>query len=298
MAAINAYFQFDMMTLNLNKLASGYYDFFDNEYAPYGDTVYEDVFSFNYAQNRYGIFGGSGFAVDFFGRVSGTVQGYLETYGETILFSVENFSYGAAGMLSAIYSKPTADDFSIFRSILARDDTFYLSNSNDRANGYAGADLLAGYAGSDILYGGDGNDRLYGGEGADSLYGDANDDRLYGGSGNDRLVGGSGADRVAFEIRPNSTSNRDTIADFQPRLDRIELENAIFTRLALPGKLSVQNFARNLDGVAKDKNDYIVYETDTGKLFYDADGSGKGKAVLIATLENKAALTAADFYVI
>lgn len=82
MAAINAYFQFDMMTLNLNNLASGYYDFFDNEYAPYGDTVYEDVFSFNYAQNRYGIFGGSGFALDGFGRVSGTVQGYVETYGE------------------------------------------------------------------------------------------------------------------------------------------------------------------------------------------------------------------------
>lgn len=37
-----------------------------------------------------------------------------------------------------------------------------------------------------------------------------------------------------------------------------------------------------------DSNDYLVYEKDTRKLFYDADGSGAGKSIQIATLENKA----------
>ncbi len=47
-----------------------------------------------------------------------------------------------------------------------------------------------------------------------------------------------------------------------------------------------------------DSNDYLVYEKDTRKLFYDADGSGAGKSIQIATLENKATLIFADFTVI
>jgi hypothetical protein len=47
--------------------------------------------------------------------------------------------------------------------------------------------------------------------------------------------------------------------------------------------------------LAKDVNDYLVYETDIGKLFYDVDGNGADKAVQIAFIENKAALTYADF---
>jgi hypothetical protein len=35
---------------------------------------------------------------------------------------------------------------------------------------------------------------------------------------------------------------------------------------------------------AKDKNDYIVYDDKKGARSYDADGSGKSKAVEIATL--------------
>lgn len=298
MTTINAYYQFDMMRLNFNKLASGYYDFFDNEYAAYAGKRYEDIFSFNYARDTYGIFGGYRFEVDIFNRVSGTVQGYLEMSGGMILYTVQNFTYSAAAMLSAIYTISTADDLSIIRTILSGADSILLSNFNDRAHGYGGADMIAGYAGSDILYGDNGNDRLYGGEGADSLYGDANDDRLYGGSGNDLLVGGFGIDRFVFDTRPNSFSNRDTIADFTHWVDRIELENAIFARLGYTGTLRAGEFVSNFSGTARDRNDYIVYERDTGKLFYDADGSGKGAAVLIATLTNKAGLTAADFVVV
>lgn len=49
---------------------------------------------------------------------------------------------------------------------------------------------------------------------------------------------------------------------------------------------------------AKDANDYVVYDKKKGVLFYDADGSGAGAAVEIASLRIKASLTYKDFFVI
>ena len=45
-------------------------------------------------------------------------------------------------------------------------------------------------------------------------------------------------------------------------------------------------------------SDRIIYETDTGKLFYDADGSGENPAVQIAKLSPNLKLTASDFWII
>ena len=62
--------------------------------------------------------------------------------------------------------------------------------------------------------------------------------------------------------------------------------------------LNKDYFRANSDGLAKDSNDFYIYETDTGKLFYDADGNGSGKSKQIALIENKASLTYADFVVL
>lgn len=45
-------------------------------------------------------------------------------------------------------------------------------------------------------------------------------------------------------------------------------------------------------------NDRIVYNSATGQLFYDSDGSGAGAAVLFATLQTGLGLAASDFEVI
>jgi hypothetical protein len=37
--------------------------------------------------------------------------------------------------------------------------------------------------------------------------------------------------------------------------------------------------------VAKDADDYLLYDTTTDKLYYDADGSGSGASVWVATVE-------------
>ena len=41
----------------------------------------------------------------------------------------------------------------------------------------------------------------------------------------------------------------------------------------------------------------FLFDTDDGSLFWDADGTGSGAAVLIATLSNVPPLTASDFIV-
>lgn len=44
-----------------------------------------------------------------------------------------------------------------------------------------------------------------------------------------------------------------------------------------------------------DINDRIVYNTVTGALYYDADGSGATAAIQFATLKERPTVTAADF---
>lgn len=49
---------------------------------------------------------------------------------------------------------------------------------------------------------------------------------------------------------------------------------------------------------ATNVNQHIIYDTTTGELFYDADGSGSKAAVLIGMFDNHAAPVPADFMVV
>ena len=48
----------------------------------------------------------------------------------------------------------------------------------------------------------------------------------------------------------------------------------------------------------EDREDRVIYDKGTGKLYYDADGSGHGAQVQIAQLTKNLKMTYADFYVI
>lgn len=154
------------------------------------------------------------------------------------------------------------------------------------------------------LASGSGNDRLTGnaldnsltsGAGDDTLAGGAGNDTLFGGAGNDVLTGASGEDSFVFDKAMGAT-NIDRITDFIAIDDTIRLENAVFTGL-VAGTLAGSAFAANLTGTATDALDRIIYETDTGRLFFDADGTGLGARVHFATLTANLTLTRADFFV-
>jgi Ca2+-binding RTX toxin-like protein len=166
--------------------------------------------------------------------------------------------------------------------------------------GNALGNLITGGAGQDSIGGGDGMDRLQGGAGNDVLTGGAGQDILAGGAGNDQLQGNAGRDAFLFDTVLNATSNLDRLIGFAPVDDTIQLENAIFTGLGLvTGGLAAAAF-RSAAGAtsAGDATDRIIYDSRAGNLYYDTDGAGGMAAIRFAVVENKPAITAADFLII
>ncbi len=115
--------------------------------------------------------------------------------------------------------------------------TFIGTAGADRVIGGDGDDTLSGLGGDDYLNGGFGKDTLNGGDGAD---------RLYGGSGADTLTGGAGADIFTFS-QPLTVADgfdgADLITDFDPMVDRFELNMRRFTAAAIDGADTVLAWA-------------------------------------------------------
>jgi Ca2+-binding RTX toxin-like protein len=129
------------------------------------------------------------------------------------------------------------------------------------------------------------------------LTGNTGNNILNGGLGNDILTGNQGLD--TFQL--STSGNIDKLTDFSPVDDTIQLENAVFTSLINTGIVSANSF-RSGAGLttAADANDFLIYNSSTGGLWYDAGGNmtGSGSAVQIAILGANLVLTNADFAVI
>ncbi|HEV2747496.1 MAG TPA: calcium-binding protein [Allosphingosinicella sp.] len=136
--------------------------------------------------------------------------------------------------------------------------------------------------------------QLYGNAAANGLQGLGGNDQLYGRGGNDVLEGGSGRDRFYFDTPLDAASNVDQLADFAAGLDRIVLDGAVFAGIAA-GPLAASAF--HVGDAAADAADRIVYNDVTGEIFYDADGSGAGAAMLFARVDPGTELTQTDFTV-
>ena len=143
---------------------------------------------------------------------------------------------------------------------------------NDAAN------LLVGNGGHDILNGGGGNDTLNGGR------------------ENDVLTGGSGQDEFLFSTSLNSSTNVDKIKDFSVADDTIGLSSSAFAALTTPGTLAASAFFTG--AAAHDADDRIIYDSSTGNLYYDPDGTGPETQILFAHLSSGLAMTSNDFIVI
>jgi len=136
------------------------------------------------------------------------------------------------------------------------------------------------------------NDSLVGGVAKDTLSGGAGDDTLVGSGGGDVLTGGAGSDT----FRLGTDFKTETFTDFVPGTDVIELDRALFTAFAATGALTADAFVNGTK--AATTSQYLVYDQAKGALYYDADGSGAGPAVLIGTFTNQAQLSAGDFKVV
>jgi Ca2+-binding RTX toxin-like protein len=93
-------------------------------------------------------------------------------------------------------------------------------------------DVFDGGAGDDLLFGEGGNDTLAGGAGNDTLQGGLGHDILMGGGGHDILIGDAGfaGGGAPVQASPDTFvfkkgSGLDTILDFQPGLDKIDVSS-------------------------------------------------------------------------
>jgi Ca2+-binding RTX toxin-like protein len=131
---------------------------------------------------------------------------------------------------------------------------------------------------------------LLGGDGADTVDG---------GAGNDLLTGGDGMDYFRFTTVIGKT-NIDTVTDFVLGTDKLQLDATIFKKfVGTIGSINAGNFVSGSSGIKPiDANDYLIFNTSTGGLYYDSDGSGKIAMVQFATITGVSNLSSADFCVI
>jgi hypothetical protein len=165
----------------------------------------------------------------------------------------------------------------------AGNDSLAGDDGDDRAAGGTGDDSLAGGLGADVLAGDAGADSIDGGDGADLLRGGDGADTLGGGAGRDRLFGDAGADVFAFAVLDASAS--DLIEDFAIGEDMIAVSAAAFggglvegMDLAASGRFRAASVGLSNSPAGTGQ---FTYETDTGKLWWDADGAG-GPTLLVA----------------
>lgn len=151
-------------------------------------------------------------------------------------------------------------------------------NANISGTGNGLANLMNGNTGNNVLTGGLG------------------DDTLIGGLGRDTLNGGAGNDVFVFNAALGAP-NIDQI-DFVVADDTIRLASGVFAGLST-GALAGAAFVANATGNAGDATDRIIYDTVTGRLYFDADGSAAGSVrVHFATASAGLAMTSADFFVV
>ncbi|MCF2149099.1 calcium-binding protein [Desmonostoc muscorum LEGE 12446] len=148
---------------------------------------------------------------------------------------------------------------------------------------------------NDSIVGSNGNDTLSGASGTDTLRGGNGNDNLYGGDGNDRLYGGGGTDTFAFN---SFNEGIDTIYNFNPTNELIRVSPGYYNfggGLSV-GVLSASQFT--IGASATTSAQRFIYNSTTGALFFDQDGSASGfNQVQFALLTAGLSLTNNNFVV-
>jgi serralysin len=183
-------------------------------------------------------------------------------------------------------------------------DSYIVDNSGDRAieNLNSGSDLIKSnisfalpdnienltlLGAANISATGNNLDNiLTGNNGQNVLSGGFGSDTLVGGLGNDTLVGGLGADTFTFNTLFNTLNNVETITDFSSAEgDKISLSGLVFSRLIHSGSvLSAADFSVITSIPTNTASQHLIFNASNHGLYYNADGSGAGAAVLVASI--------------
>jgi Ca2+-binding RTX toxin-like protein len=256
--------------------------------------------------------------------------------GRDIVYTGQSYTLAAGTSIEVLSTESIADTtaLNLVGNELAQE--IYGNNGNNILRGGGGADFILGFGGDDTYYvtsgtetflenvgqgrdtvltelshtlaagseveilsatsfGDTGAINLTGNEFGNEIYGNAGANVLNGMGGNDILQGNGGADTFAFTTALG-VGNVDRILDFATGVDKVGLDDAIFSGIGTPGAFNTNAFFAGT--AAHDADDRIIYDASTGNLYYDADGNGAGAQVQFALLQPGTALAIGDFAVI
>jgi Ca2+-binding RTX toxin-like protein len=216
------------------------------------------------------IYGGSGGPNTLFGG-TGDDNIYINSVADSVI------EYAGEGVDSVtIYTN--AVSIPVYTLPANVENLFNLKLIDFTGIGNALDNRIDGFHANDTLFGGNGNDVLSGRDGYDALYG---------GNGNDTLSGGLGNDRFFFE---GGETGVDTITDFTVGTDLIYLRRAGF------GATATIDFVSGAGTLAATSaNSTLFFHTDTRMISFDADGTGAGAAVDLATVSVGTVISVSDF---
>ncbi|MEH1823662.1 MAG: calcium-binding protein [Nostoc sp.] len=226
----------------------------------------DDTFDATNAKGNNLLFGGDGNDSFYLGiTFSGDVPSDLTT--QTVNGGNGN------DFLSIYYQYPTKGITSTFNattntgSVTA--DTYLVNYNNIERLNISGTDY------NDLIVGSNGNDTLAGGK------------------GNDSLIGGNGTDTFVFY---NYNEGVDDLYDFNATNDLIQISAFYFAGGLSIGSLSDAQFT--LGTSATTSNQRFIYDSITGGLYFDQDGSASGfSQVKFAQLSSGLSLTNNNFVV-
>jgi serralysin len=119
---------------------------------------------------------------------------------------------------------------------------------------------------------------------------------LYGGAGSDTLSGGLGADKFWFKSK---TDGVDSIDFKSLEGDKILISASGFGGGLVAGQaITASQLLVSGGSVATNTSQRLIYNSATGGLFFDLDGSGAGASVQFATLSTRPTTLATSSFVI
>jgi Ca2+-binding RTX toxin-like protein len=154
--------------------------------------------------------------------------------------------------------------------------------------GSKGDDTMAGV--SKLLLGGKGDDTIISSFGDKTIKGEDGNDTIIAGTGNDNLYGGKGRDIFAFT---DVTDGVDRIRDFSSKKDKFGFDDGPFK--ALGGTIEATEFVVGEEALTADQ--HLIYDDDSGKLYWDEDGVGGAGKILLVRLTDGPKLTVANMVI-
>jgi Ca2+-binding RTX toxin-like protein len=148
-----------------------------------------------------------------------------------------------------------------------------------------------------------GNDMIMGSPFADQLIGGTGNDTIDGGGGNDTESGGPGNDQFVFDTKLNAHANVVHITDFTHAEDFIDLSGHIFENRVgghlVPIHVNAHTFyAARGAHTAHSASTQIIYNSKSGALYFDPDGTGHKPAVEFAVLDGHPHIAFHDFQMV